>query len=223
MTPSIRVSHRPGNGEEEEGLDGLIGLHFRPVTKIRDRDQIVDAAAALFSSKGYEATSLDDIAAELGTARSALYYHVSGKAELRALIQIKRVRMLVEEAQHVATAEGTPSQKLAELVRVHIRHFQRYFPESKMWSEITAADDVQDAATEELHEQQRAFTRHLREVIEDGMAAGEFRKTNAAIAALGIIGMCHYLTTWYREGGALTTTDIAEVYAEMAVNALRAL
>lgn len=192
------------------------------MTKIRDRDQIIDAAAALFSAKGYEATSLDDIAAELGTARSALYYHVSGKAELRALIQIRRVRMLVEEAAQVATAEGTASQRLAELVRVHIRHFQRYFPESKMWLQITAADDVQDTATEQLHDQQRAFTRHLRNVIEEGIANGEFRATNSAIAALGIIGMCHYLTIWYREGGPLSTSEIADVYAEMAVNSLRA-
>lgn len=193
-----------------------------PVTKIRDRDQIVDVAAALFSAKGYEATSLDDIAAELGTARSALYYHVSGKAELRALIQIRRVRMLVEEAETVAMAEGTASQKLAELVRVHIRHFQRYFPESKMWLQITAVEDVQDTATEALHVQNRAFTSHLRNVIEDGVAGGEFRAVNPAIAALGIIGMCHYLTTWYREGGPLSTSEIADIYAEMAVNSLRA-
>ncbi len=191
------------------------------MTKIRDRDQIIDAAAALFSAKGYEATSLDDIAAELGTARSALYYHVSGKAELRALIQIRRVRMLVEEAAQVATAEGTPSQRLAELVRVHIRHFQRYFPESKMWLQITSVDDVQDTATEELHEQQRAFTRHVRDVIEQGISCGEFRAVNAAIASLGIIGMCHYLTIWYREEGSLTTTQIADIYAEMAVQSLR--
>ena len=190
------------------------------MTKIRDRDQIIDAAAALFSSKGYEATSLDDIAAELGTARSALYYHVSGKAELRALIQIRRVRMLVEEAEQVARAEGTPSQRLAELVRVHIRHFQRYFPESKMWLQITSVGDVQDTATEQLHEQQRAFTRNVRNVIEEGITSGEFRPSNAAIAALGIIGMCHYLTIWYREGGDLTTGEIAEIYAEMAVRSL---
>lgn len=191
------------------------------MTKIRDRDQIVDVAAALFSAKGYQATSLDDIAAELGTARSALYYHVSGKAELRALIQIRRVRMLVEEAEQVATAEGTASQKLAELVRVHIRHFQRYFPESKMWLQITAVEDVQDTATEALHVQNRAFTSHLRNVIEDGVASGEFRDTNSSIAALGIIGMCHYLTIWYRENGSLSTSEIAEIYAEMAVNSLK--
>jgi TetR/AcrR family transcriptional regulator, cholesterol catabolism regulator len=193
------------------------------VTKIRDRDQIVDTAARLFAEKGYESTSLDDVAAELGTARSALYYHVSGKAELRALIQIRRVKMLVDEASAVATAEGTPSQKLAELVRVHIRHFERFYPESRMWSEITSASAVQDAATESLHEHQRAFTRHLRDVIEDGIATDEFRPTNSAIAALGIIGMCHYLTTWYREDGKLTTSDIADIYAEMAVRSLRKL
>ena len=191
------------------------------MTKIRDRDQIIDAAARLFSAKGYEATSLDDIAVDLGTARSALYYHVSGKAELRALIQVKRARMLADEAEAIALGAGSPAEKVAAFVRAHLHHFERFFPESRMWTEITTVSTVQDEVAGAVHAQQKRIDANLREVIRQGIASGDFRDTDVSVAALGVLGMCHYVTTWYRPGGRLTIADIAEVFAPMAVGALR--
>ena len=192
------------------------------MTKIRDRDQIVDAAARLFSLKGYEATSLDDIAGDLGTARSALYYHVAGKAELRALIQVKRARMLADEAEAIARGGGSAAEKVAAFVRAHLHHFERFFPESRMWTQITTAPAVQDAVSEAVHAEQKRIDANLREVIRTGIAAGDFRETDVSVAALGVIGLCNYITTWYRPDGRLGISQVADVFAPMAVGALRA-
>ena len=187
------------------------------MTKIRDRDQIIDAAARLFGEKGYEATSLDDVAAHLGTARSALYYHVSGKAELRSLIQIRRVQMLVAECRAIADSGEPASERLAALARTHLAHFERFYPESKGWSFITTSPLVHDESSAALHAEQRKVHACIREVIESGVAAGEFRAVDASLAALGIIGMCNYVTTWYRPDGRRTLAEIADAYAAMAV------
>lgn len=191
------------------------------MTKIHDREQIVDAAARLFSRNGYEATSLDDIAAELGTARSALYYHVSGKAELRALVQIERVRMLVDEGEAIVRSDAPADEKLASLVRAHVRHFVRFYPESKMWSSITTADLVSDVSSDALHRRQEEVEGHLRQAIAEGISTGAFREADVPVAALSVIGMCNYLATWYRPGGRLSIDEIAATLAEMAVRSLR--
>jgi AcrR family transcriptional regulator len=190
------------------------------VTKIRDRDQIVDAAAQLFSQKGYEATSLDDVAAFLGTARSALYYHVSGKAELRSLIQIRRVHMLVSDCHAIADSRVSAAEKLGDIARAHLAHFERFYPESKGWSFITTTPLVHDESSAALHAEQRKVHACIREVIEAGMASGEFRPADPSVAALGIIGMCNYVTTWFRPEGARSIAEVADVYAAMAVGAL---
>ncbi len=192
------------------------------MTKIRDRDQIIDAAARLFSLKGYEATSLDDIAGDLGTARSALYYHVSGKAELRALIQVKRARMLADEAEAIANGAGGPEEKVAAFVRAHLNHFERFFPESRMWTQITTAPTVEDSISSAVHEQQKRIDTNLRAIIREGIAAAAFRDMDVAVAALGVIGLCNYITTWYRPDGRMSVAQVAEVFAPMAVGALRA-
>ena len=57
------------------------------MTKIRDRDQLVEAAARVFARKGFDSASMEDIAAEVGVLQGSLYYHVSSKAELLFLVQ----------------------------------------------------------------------------------------------------------------------------------------
>ena len=192
------------------------------MTKIKDRDQIVDAAALLFGEKGYEATSLDEVAAYLGTARSALYYHVSGKAELRSLIQIRRVQMLSAECRAIVDSAALASEKLAGLARTHLAHFERFYPESRSWTLLKASPEAQDGSTDAGNTEQHKVYACFRQVIADGIATGEFRATDPAIAALGVIGMCNYVTNWYRPGGGRTIDEVAETFAAMAVGALRA-
>lgn len=53
----------------------------------RTRDRILDAALALFADKGYEATSMREIAEQLGMTKPALYYHFDSKEDIvRALL-----------------------------------------------------------------------------------------------------------------------------------------
>ncbi|MFF3499725.1 TetR/AcrR family transcriptional regulator [Streptomyces sp. NPDC003247] len=52
----------------------------------RGREDVLAAATALFHERGYDATSMSDIAARLGFTKAALYRHVKGKAELRRAI-----------------------------------------------------------------------------------------------------------------------------------------
>jgi AcrR family transcriptional regulator len=60
-----------------------------PVREARDtRAEILDVAAELFGERGYDATSLREIAERLGISKAALYYHFSSKQEiLRALVE----------------------------------------------------------------------------------------------------------------------------------------
>lgn len=191
------------------------------VTKIQDRDQVVDVAARLFTEKGFDATSLDDIASELGTVRSALYYYVSGKAELRSLIQTRRVHVLVEECEAIVASNDSASAKLAALVQTHLAHFARHYPESRGWSFITTGALVHDQSSEELHAEQRRVHAAFRDVIAEGVRKGELNTSDPSVAAMGILGMCHYVTTWYRPNGRKTIAQIGHEFAQIAIGGIR--
>jgi AcrR family transcriptional regulator len=68
----------------------------------RTRERILDAALALFAERGYEATSMREIAEQLGITKPALYYHFDSKADIvRAMLADteERVTGLVEWAR----------------------------------------------------------------------------------------------------------------------------
>ena len=78
-----------------------------------DLDTVLDIAVATFNERGYEATSISVLAERLGTSKSALYYHVSGKEELlrRALDRaLDGLEAVVEaSASRPGTAAVRPS------------------------------------------------------------------------------------------------------------------
>ena len=85
----------------------------------RTRARILEVALRLFNDKGYDATSLQDIADELGLTKPAVYYHYKGKGEmLRDLAQPARQAMaeLMERVRAARTADERVDTMIAGLV-----------------------------------------------------------------------------------------------------------
>lgn len=193
------------------------------MTKIRDREQVVAVAGRLFAENGYEATRLEDIAAELGIVRGALYYYVTSKAELRMLVANRRLRQLIDEVAGIANSGRPPAEKVSAIVKAHVLHFDRFFPESRGWFPPVSLQPERDEQAEELHCNQNRYERLLRGVIRDGVDDREFRADlDVTLAAIGILGMCNWMSQWYRRDGRLSAGEIADRYATMALSALTA-
>lgn len=61
------------------------------------RDRIVDSAERLFAEKGYERTTLRDVAAEVGIRNPSLYKHFASKAEIYEAVLDRAVRPILDE------------------------------------------------------------------------------------------------------------------------------
>lgn len=87
------------------------------------RAQVLDAALRVFSRKGYSATRLEDVGAEAGVTRGAIYWHFKGKADLyTALLNERGAKLgaLYEEA----LAPGSRRSPLASLERLLVRSIE---------------------------------------------------------------------------------------------------
>lgn len=192
------------------------------MTKVRDREQLIDAAARVFAEKGFAAARLEDIAAELGILKGSLYYHAASKRELLQLVQRRRHYELNERAAAIAAGAQPPLDKLAVILRFHLQRIDAFYPESLQW--LTAAPmgrREHEAAGDErslLH----AFQDIIRGVIEEAIACGACRAdVDPTIAALGLLGMCNWSTRWYRRDGRLSMGEIADTFVSMALDGLR--
>lgn len=184
------------------------------------RAQILDSASRLFSERGYHATSMRDLAGDLGMQGGSLYAHISGKEEL--LIEIVNVASRqFDEALFTLRDTNLPAdEKLREAMHRHIR---------------VVADNM-DSATVFFHEWKHlspeAYARvtgwrdsidaFYRELITRGISEGTFRADlDPRMTAYLVLSAVNWAYTWYRPGGPLTPGDVADSFADMLLGGLR--
>lgn len=191
------------------------------MTKIRDREQLLDAAAKVFAEKGFDAARLEDIAAELGVLQGSLYYHVASKADLLILVQRRRHLAIKARMECIAASELPPREKLAAALREHLRHLDEFFPESAEWFTEPAQTRLSENGYKESRAISRAYVDVCEGILRQGVDAGEFRaEIDTHVAIRGVIGMCNWLPRWYRKDGRLSIDEISETFIQMVLGGL---
>lgn len=89
------------------------------------RAEIVTAAARTFADNGYGNVGMRDIADAVGIRGASLYHYFSSKEDILYAICLSVTREPVEQNLPLLDAAGTPTERLTELVRAHIRHLLR--------------------------------------------------------------------------------------------------
>jgi AcrR family transcriptional regulator len=184
------------------------------------RQQIEDAASALFRERGYAATSVRDIAQALNMQGASLYAHVASKEELLWSIVERAAGRFEEAADRAATAAQRLGclERMRALVRAHV---------------AVVTDDPR-LATVFIHEwrslsrERRAqvlqrrdrYEARFRTLIVEGIACRAFAPTDPALAATFILTALNGIASWYRPSGRLSAGRIADRYADLAVRTL---
>lgn len=185
----------------------------------RDRTaEIRKAAARVFRKKGYEGASVKDIADELGLQKGSLYHHIESKEQLLFDILMAHNQYLIENATAIYAEDLSPSGKLRKLLHFHI-------------SNITTEQDIvyesrQDLrALSEEHSAQcfpgrDQYERVWRQVIKDGITAGEFKPVDVKLTCLAILGMCNWMMYWYSPNGELPAEAIIAYFTELVIEGM---
>lgn len=175
-------------------------------TNSRRRDLIVgevlDAATELFAVKGYEATSLQDIADSVGVSRPALYHYLSSKEDLLVMLVEGVSQSLAGVLSELrGRPDLTPSEKISmvtdQLVRQRIQHPGRF----RILDRSEAI--LPEPARTEHAEAKRHILREVVTIIEEGVRAGQFAPTDSRTTALSLIGMCNWVAWWVRPDDAV--------------------
>jgi TetR/AcrR family transcriptional regulator, cholesterol catabolism regulator len=167
----------------------------REPAAIGRREQILEIATHLFQ-KGFGATSLDQVAAEMGVTRPALYYYFRSKEELLAAIYDRAVGVLIDRAS-VLFDEGLPPDVLLHrLVEVHVRTMLQERPIVRVY--FQEKDSLGEAASRSVKAKEVAFTKMMAKAIRAGQDQGVFRSGDPELVVNAILGMLIWVYQWYR-------------------------
>ncbi len=160
------------------------------------REQIVEVAARLFQKGGFKSTSLDEVAAEIGITRPALYYYFRSKEDLLAAIYEQAVGMLIDRASAVLNLGLPADLLLRRLIQVHVRTMLQERPIVTVF--FLEKEALGEAAARAVKEKEVAFTKMMAATIRKGQKQGIFRPGNAELTVNAILGMLIWVYQWYR-------------------------
>ena len=173
-------------------------------------------AAEIMCQKGYEGTSMNDIAEAAGLTKAGIYHYIRGKEEL--LFEIMSYAMdnldqrIVAPAQEIADAE----QRLRKIVECHTRSLIEGV------GAITIVLEEMPALTAAhrriIKTRKRAYFDFIRDTLQQLQAEGKLRDVNLTTAAFSLIGMILWISRWYRRDGKLPAEQVMRDYIEIAMN-----
>jgi AcrR family transcriptional regulator len=177
---------------------------------------ILEAAAKLFSERGYAATRIEDIIAELSASRRVIYEHFGGKSDILVAICEQAIRSTIELATRVARTPLDPVEKLRRLAR----EFTEIVIANRDYIAISTREPMflPAASRARITRMQKKFDRILGTILADGVTRGMFAVADPAITALAIGGMIIWTHRWYRVGGRLSSDQVADAMAAAALN-----
>ena len=191
-----------------------------PVAPLRSRKAQIDrTATALFRARGFAATSMRELATELGLEAGSLYSHIKSKEEI-----LHRVCFGLAEdffagfAAVTADATAPVAAQLRQAIEGHVRVLTRDSAASAVflheWRHLS-----EPARTEFLALRDR-YEASFRELIQRGITAGDLHAPDAAFATLSLLASLNWLPAWYRPDGKLTPDEIAHRLAEQLLGGL---
>ncbi len=183
----------------------------------RRRAEILQAALRAFRERGYHATTLEDIAGLLGLRKTALYHYFPDKEAILYACHLESLAELERLVPEARARFSRASQQLAHVIREHVRVMTDTLQGSPLAFEVTA---LSPAHQREIIAGRDAYERALREIIERGIRAGEFRRTNSKIAVFAILGAINWIARWYRPEGPFHARELGERFAEHLLGGL---
>lgn len=195
-----------------------------PATAVRrgrpgyDVDRIVGVATAVFTDRGYDATTMTDLATALGLTKSAIYHHVSGKQELLARALARALDALDVVVAHARSSHSPALTTLQEAVRGAVAALIAELPSVTLLLRVRGNSDVERAALA----RRRAIDGAIAEIVAQAQRDGDLRPDiQPLLVARLIFGTVNSLVEWYPRSGAPAGV-VADAVVALVFDGLRA-
>ena len=184
-----------------------------------DADKLLDVAVTVFTERGYDGTSMEQLAQAAGITKSSFYHHVQGKEELLRRSLSRALDGLFAILEEPGSREGRAIDRLEHVMRGTIDLLVNELPHVTLLLRVRGNTEVERHALDRRREFQRAVTKVVEEAEQEGdIAVGE----DKALVARLLFGMINSVTEWYRPGGDLSGVALADIVVSIAMHGLRA-
>jgi len=185
----------------------------------RRHREILETAAHVFHRKGYESTSIQDIADAVGILKGSLYYYIDSKEDLLYAILQDVHEDALRNIARTRAIEGDPLQKVRCFVTLHITfNVENLVKMGVFFQDFRSLGEERRRV---IVEERDEYDQFLRTLIQEGQTQGVIcPDVDPKFAALAILGMTNWIYHWYQPTGERTPSELAHAYADFVVSGL---
>jgi AcrR family transcriptional regulator len=181
-------------------------------------DSLLEVAVLVFNERGYDATSMDELATRLGVTKSAIYHHVPSKVELLRLALDRALDALFAVTEEPRATIGPAIERLEHVVRGSVRVLTEELPFVTLLLRVRGNSPVELAALQ----RRREFDRIVTDLVRGAEDEGDVRPdVDPAVTSRLLFGTVNSLTEWYRPDGGLSADDLADALVATTFDGLR--
>lgn len=180
-------------------------------------ESLLHVAVGVFDERGYDGTSMEDLARATGITKSSIYHHVRGKEDLLRLAVDRALGALFAVLDEPAAAQGPAIDRLAHVVRRTVDVLVAELPYVRVLLRVhgNTASEVRALA------RRREFDRRVAALVRDAAADGDLRPdVDPLLATRLLFGMVNSISEW-RESSRSDRIRVADAVTMLAFDGLR--
>lgn len=179
------------------------------------RQEILRAAARLFQQQGYDATSMNDVAAMLKLSKGGLYHHFQSKDEILFHLMSHAMDITEERVLGRVREIADPEERLRMLIRLHIEVVLGQ-EDREITVMLHENHPLPPTQRKRINSRKKDYVHFVENLIAEVQHA---RRSKGAVspraAAFALMGMINWIYQWYRPEGALQEDDLVRQYTEI--------
>jgi AcrR family transcriptional regulator len=180
---------------------------------------IITKAARLFREKGYSASSMRDLAEEVGVEAASLYNHISSKSEILQEICFKVANKFMSHIEGIDNSDMDSIAKTEAILRFHVQqmihHYEEVYVSDREWKHLI------DPYLSNYQNQRRTYRQRMAQIIEDGIRKGEMKAIDAPTAVLIMLHAVSGIESWHRSKKKISGELLEENMLMILIDGLR--
>jgi AcrR family transcriptional regulator len=181
-------------------------------------DELLALVTSEFITRGYDATSMEDLARATGLTKSSIYHHVSGKEELLRQAVAKAVDALFAVLEEEGALTGPAVKRLEFVVRRGAEVLVAQLPYVTLLLRVRGNTEAERWALDRRREFDARLAGLVRSAIEEGDVRADL---DPRLVTRLLFGMVNSVVEWYRPGGKTTDVDVADALVALAFDGLK--
>jgi len=186
------------------------------MTGAQRRSQLLTIGRELFAQKGYEATSIEEIAARADVSKPVVYEHFGGKEGLYAVVVDREMQFLLDRFTSVLSEPGRPRQLLERAALVLLE----YIDDDTSGFRVLTRDAPVTSGIGSFSSLIGEVARKVEHILGEQFAARGFDPRLAELYSQALVGMVALVGQWWLDNRALDKHEVAAHLVNLAYNGL---